>query len=372
MKRFIALTISVLALFLLCGTVRAEDDVGLIIDQLLGLYDFSGWNYDDGDVHVNARDMIESYLNASETTTFTLFDYVLQKIKDVFLSKLPLVLFLLAVSIISGMASSLIPDEKSALQKTVSFIACALGAISVSAVFLSLTRSALTALNRTVNFAECAAPLASILLIASGRTAAEAVFSPAMAFLTGTAAGVIRTVLIPVILGGFVFAVASAVGSKERAGKLLSLAKTVCKWVCGITTAVFTGALTIYGLGAKAHDSLTLKTAKYVADKAIPGLGGLISGTADTILECTTAVKTAAGTVIIVIAVVIVSRVLFDILATTLALRLSSALSGALCDSRLSGLFSDTADVMGFLFAAVCAVNVLLIITVGMLMCVLS
>lgn len=369
MKKTIILLLCAFALLFLHGTVKAEDDVSLILEQELGLFDFSGWDYSDTDVSINAKTMIENFLNSQdELNAGTLFDYIKGKVRALLLGKLPLVLFLTAVGIISGIFSSLVPDEKSGLNGMVNFLSCAVCAGAVCATFISVTGEAVAAINRTVTFSECAAPVMGVLLTASGRGATEAVFSPAMAFLTGTVCSILRRVLIPLITAGFIFAVMDALG-KSRGGKLLALAKSASKWVCGITTAVFTGALTIYGLGARAHDSLAVKTAKYVADKAIPGMGGLISGAADTVIECANSIKTASGAVFIIIAVVIVSGALFSIIASILALRISAAVTDTLTDSRISALFSNTADMLGILFAAAAAVNVMLIISVAMLTC---
>lgn len=368
------LVICFMALCLLCPVaVAAQEDTSIIIEQELDIFDFSAWNYSDESFELNARVMIENYINgANNINSRSISDFITAKFKQVITEKLPLVLLLLAIGVVSGLATAVTPDDKSEIRSVMSFVSSAMCVAVIAGVIMDLVRNAYTAANNMAAFAEGAMPAMSLIMIASGRHATEAVFSPTMAFLTGSATLLVKTFIIPIVTAGFVFSAVGALGCKNRTGKLLTLFKSAVKWTCGIVTTVFTGAVAIYGLGARAHDTLTMKTTKYVIDKSIPIAGNFIAGSADTVLECFSAIKTASGAVFMLAIVIIIIKPLFDILGTVIALRIAAALCEPVADESIPKLMSDTADVAKLLFAVVAVLSVLFIIAVGLCACIFN
>ena len=368
MKKRILLLLCAFLMLFGCAAAKAEDDTSLIIQQELGKYDFSSWDYRDDETSISARDVIEKLISGEESPkTAILSEIVFGRLKNAIAGRLPLMIFLLCACIISALCSALIPEKDSGLYRMTEFLTCGVCAAAVSVAVIDIIKTSSQTIDTVCTFSQGAAPVLSLLLTASGRTATEAVFSPVMSALCASYSQMVKKVLLPLILSGYVFAIISALAGKEHSGKVLSFIKSCIKWAFGIITVIFTGALTVYGMGARAHDSVALKTAKYIADKAIPGAGGIISGTADTVIECISSVKTAAGAAFIIILVIMVSKTLIYIIGTSLCFRLSAALSDTLCPSGVSGLLSGAADITGFLFAAVFVVIILLIITVGMI-----
>lgn len=366
MKRILVLIAVFVSLFFV-DEVRADDDVDLIIEQELSLYDFSEWDYKDEDFSFNASQMIESYvMGENEADANSITDYVVASVKSLLLGRLPLILLLLAGAISTGLCSALIPGEKSELREIVSFIACVMCISVIVGIICDIVSSALQTIDRVSSFADAAMPVLSLIMVASGRSATEAVFSPFMVFLTDSVVGIVKTVIMPLIIIGFVLAIAGGITGKSSIGKLLGLTKSAAKWICGIMTTLFIGILSISGIGASAHDTLTMKTTKYVVDKAVPVAGGILSGTADTILECFCAIRAAAGVVFVVIAVIMVAKTLLRILCTNIALKVAAAVCEPIADERIPKLIGDVADVTKYLFAAVAVTDAMFIVSVAL------
>ncbi|MBQ9949419.1 MAG: stage III sporulation protein AE [Clostridia bacterium] len=373
MRKLCVIIIAAFFVFCVPCVCFADEDVDLILKQELDVLDFSAWNYSDDEFNVNARNMIENYLSGdAKVNAQGITDYLIHRLKSTVLSKLPLMLMLIATGLLSGVYTSFIPEKKSGLREILGFVTVAMCSASILGAAVSVISSAADAITKTSDFAQSVLPIMSVIMIASGRKATEAVFSPVMAFLSGTGTLFLKNIIMPLIAAGFVLAFLNALGSKGRTSRLLGLAKSSIKWICGIFTAVFSGIVGIYGLGAKAHDTLMMKTTKYVLDKSVPFVGSFLSGAADTVLECFTAIKSASGVVVILILVLIALKPLFDILCTVLALRISAALCEPVADERLPKLMGDTADVAKFLFAAVALITVMFVIAVGLCACIFT
>ena len=373
MKKLIICCAFGLILFLVPCVCFADDDIDLIIEQELGLYDFSAWNYSDEDISFDARSLIKQKASGEDEFKIgSIADFVIQKVKNTLLGKLPMCIALIASAVMSGLCATLVPDDKSSLRELISFISCAMCISLITVMICDTVKGALASADRVCAFSEAAYPVIALLLVASGHGATEAVFSPAMAFLTNSVTAFIRAFVIPIIIAGFVLAIINSFAGKTQIGKLFSLSKSTVKWICGAVTSVFLGAVTIYGIGAKAHDSLVLKTTKYVIDKSVPFAGGLISGSADTVLECFTAIKVSSGVVFMIIAVIIVMQTLFDILGVIFALKITAAVCEPVSDERIPKLLGGVADIAKCLFGVIAIMDTMLIITVALCTCILN
>ena len=371
MKKLILIIVAVL--MFLPVTTYADDDISTIIGQELKLYDFSKWNYSDDNLNFDASKMVEEFSNGRfDTDTEGVFNFITNTIKKALLSKIPLILILVVCAGASGLCAALIPDEKSGLRDIVSFISVAMCIAVLINIICDVIVSANKSIDEISKFSQVAAPILSLIMVAAGRATTETVFSPAMAYLSGGVIMIIKSIVIPIVIAGFVLAFAVALTGKSKIGKLFSLSKSAAKWICGGITAIFLGAVTIYGLGARSYDNLLLKTTKYMIDKSLPIAGGLISGTADTIVECFGTIKVASGIVFMIIAVSIASKTLIDIIALIITLKISSAVCQPIADEKITRLISDVGDNSKYLLGAVAVVNTMLIITVGLCTCIFT
>ena len=53
--------------------------------------------------------------------------------------------------------------------------------------------------------------------------------------------------------------------------------------------------MAIQGLTGSTYDGVTLRTAKFAMDKFVPVVGGMFSGTMDTLIGCSLVVKNGVG-----------------------------------------------------------------------------
>ena len=95
---------------------------------------------------------------------------------------------------------------------------------------------------------------------------------------------IIEMLILPIILMGGVLAVISNMTERPQLGELYNLSKTASKWALGFIFTIYIGITVFTGISAASTGGLSARTAKFAIDKFVPVIGGMVSGTVDTVL----------------------------------------------------------------------------------------
>ncbi len=281
---------------------------------------------------------------------------------------LRLMLSLMAVALISGFVRALGDASVAGLNDVTGFVCHCFGVVIALTGFMTLAGVAREAILSTARFIELAFPTLLTLLTAARGIASAGIFQPAMTLLCGGIAVVLRDVVLPVILFGAVMAVLNNMTGRVQLGQLFKLSKTTAKWIIGFVFTLYFGITSLQGMTAASFDGVSVRTAKYALDKLIPIVGGVVSGTVDTVLGCAVLVKNAAGLAAIFIAFGLVLTPLVHIGAGIFSFRITAALCEPVADPRMPKMLGALADVLTYLFASAMALSIMFIITVGLMM----
>lgn len=147
------------------------------------------------------------------------------------------------------------------------------------------------------------------------------------------------------------------------------LIKSAVKWITGAVFTIYFGIVALQGLSMGGADSLALRAAKYTLDKSVPIVGGVASGTLETVIGSAVLIKNAVGAAAMLIVVGVALSPLLQIACAGFACKIVAALCAPLSgDGRITKLLGDLSDVYNNLFAAVTAVALMFIITAGLVM----
>lgn len=288
--------------------------------------------------------------------------------KSVLPDLLPLLLSLLAVAVLSGFLRAMSDAGMSGLNDIAGFV-CQCFAIGIALTgFLSLALLARESIAQTSAFIELAFPVLLTLLTATGGIASAGIFQPAMAMLCSGVSVALQGVVLPVILIGGVMGVLNNITGRVQLGQFFNLSKSAAKWMIGLLFTLYFGVTTLQGMTAASFDGVSIRTAKFALDKLVPIVGGMVSGTVDTVLGCAVLVKNAVGLTAILISFGIICVPLIRIAAGMLAFRLAAAVCEPIADPRLPKMLAALADVLTYLFAAAVSLSVMFMITVGLIM----
>mgnify|MGYP001512717161 CR=1 FL=1 len=250
------------------------------------------------------------------------------------------------------MVQSLSVGRETGVQDVAGFVCRCFALAAVLAASLSPVALVLSCMDSLSTFMQLALPVLMLLLTAIGGVASAGVFQPAMTALCGTVVGVMRAGVVPLAV---------------RMGETAGLLKRLAKWIIGAVSVLYVGTTAVRGMTAAAYDGVAIRTAKYAASSLVPMVGGMVSGTMDTMLGCALLVKNAAGLAAILLTVSVALLPLLRLAVQMLLLRLAGALSEPIAGAQLPAMYAAAADMFSFLFAATLSVALMFLITVALL-----
>ena len=162
-------------------------------------------------------------------------------------------------------------------------------ALAVSIVVRALVQAFVvgsTAIVEMTQLMQAMFPVLITLLTAVGGLASAGIFQPAMSMLTGFIVTMVHKFSLPAILVSGVLTVVQNLSDKIRISRMTQLVMKCATWLTGLVFVIFLGTMAIQGLTGSTYDGVTLRTAKFAMDKFVPVVGGMFSGTMDTLIGC--------------------------------------------------------------------------------------
>lgn len=379
MKRAVLLFALLLAL-LLPASAYAETDsktsVGDMIDSELEKIEVGDLEqvYDDLPDAVRSvfgerdfLDLVASLAKGEPVQAEGVFKNVFALLAEKLKGRLALVTALFALAALGGIAAELRKGLSGGAGEVAGLVCYAIAVIVAVYAFADAVATAKDAAYRAQRIMELGFPLLLTLLTAAGATASAGLFSPATALLTTGATMIFTKALLPAVLAMGVCAIVGNLSEQRPLDKLTGLLKSAVKWTLGILSTLYIGYLGVMGIAAKSADGLSVRAVRYAADKLIPMVGSLISGSVDTLLACSVLVKNALGAGAVLLMAGVLISPLVDILTLQFAFRIAAAIVEPVADPRLTKGISALADVLTYLFAILCAIGVMFALTVGLI-----
>ncbi len=382
MKRCVRLLL-LLAVFVLAvfipgfALAQMPGEVENELDLQMGQYDFSSWQQFFNDLSPEVKriwgedtveNLVGQYAEGEPDTDYdgkleTVFRAIIKELKE----SLGSISAVIGVALLSGVVGVLLENEHDkGIQEIASFLCYAMSVFIVAYLFMRLVGLANGAVSRLSEFSEASTPVLTTLLSAVGSIGASGMLRPLMMFLNTTVIKIFQTVILPVILAGGVFAIVGNLSDRPQLTRLFVFTKSLSKWAIGVVFTVYIAILAVQGMSVAAVDSISLKAVKYTLDKSLPIVGGAVSGTFDTVRGCTVLIKNAAGAAAACIAVGYALSPAVQIGGAALALKLAAALTEPISDGKIPKMLQCVAESCEYVFAAVVAVALMFIITVGL------
>ena len=275
---------------------------------------------------------------------------------------------LIGVALISAVAEILCGGREG-VGETVSILCFGMSAAAVSYALMRQVAVARAAIDALTAFMEIATPVLSFALAAVGSVTLSGAVQPMMAFLSTAIAGFFKSVILPLSVAGGAAVIIGGMTQRMGLAQLHKFIKSAVKWLTGAVFTIYFGIVALQGLSMGGADSLALRAAKYTLDKSVPIVGGVASGTLETVLGSAVLIKNAVGAAAMLTVVAVAFSPLLQIACAGLACKAIAALSAPLGgDGRIPKLLGDLSEVYNNLFAAVTAVALMFVITAGLVM----
>lgn len=365
MRQILIMT-AIAIVLMLPGAAFAEETISVPAVE----YDISGWQQIwqeiPGEVRelfkgMTPRQLIENYRMGAQD----ILDG--QALKNAFKNSLIQAMSgmgrIMAAVLVMGLADILVGGKEGVGEM---LIFC-MGGLCISlitvAVYDQFTQ-AMKAVDSMARVTEATSPVLMTLIAACGsaRTAAS---QPAAILLCNTVTNGFKTVLMPLIPVMCGFTAAGCITGHGQLKAMAGLIKSVLKWSMGLAFTVFLGSMSIRSINAAGLDRAGIKAIKYAFDKSIPVVGGMISGTYDSLLAGAVVLKNAAGTAAVLLLILTVLSPVLSMLSTIIVLRLTGTACALFSDSRISAMLDGAAESCTYMFAVSVTVALMNLITIS-------
>lgn len=285
-------------------------------------------------------------------------DKIMKTLFEKIISILPAFTCIAAVTLLSGIISSLRVGSTAHTSADMIFLityaAALLPLICILIECFTNTKACIEGMKTQM---QLVFPIMLTLIAASGGTSTVAVCKPTVAFFTGTIVNLISSIVLPITVTIIVLSMASNLSKELKISKFSAFFKSINKWIIGISISVFGLFLTLQGLTAATHDGIVRRAAKYAIGNGVPIVGGFLSGGFDLAIAGSVLIKNALGTLSIFLMISILFEPLVLLISVNVLLRFTAAITQPFGESRISDFLGETADNLhycsaGLLFTA--------------------
>lgn len=365
------ITFFIVIIVLLLTVVRAEENG--IIDEYVSIYSSE---LDDavasGNAAENIAELIPDFsvedIIRKSVSGKSLFDVreILNKLLELLFGEiqnvLKIMLYVMAISVMTAYLSAL-PEGRSKEVSDIAFYGCYIIAAGICTVsFLEIVSCGKSAINTLILVAKVIVPVVTACLVGSGAIISAAAFQPMLLTVIGAALFVIEKVFMPALMLFAALNTVNCLSDRFNIEKMVQFIGKVIKWGISVMLTIFVGCAGLQSLASSGADGISVKIAKYAASNLIPFVGGILSETVETVMNCSIVIKNAVGITGIIIMVGAMLLPIIKISASLIVLRITAALVQPVADNRIVKCISGIADAVGLVFAITVAVTIMFII----------
>ncbi|MDR3596781.1 stage III sporulation protein AE [Clostridium sp.] len=341
-------------------------------EQINVLYDYISKMKTDVELmdNLDPAEYIKTYIKEGKgNISFdTIFNAVLSLFFKEVRSVLKLVVSIVTIAIICSLLKNLQDAFSDESISQVAFYACYVLIIMVlSKSFIISISVAKDVINNISNFMSALLPILITMISLSGGITAATTLDPIVLGAVVFIPKVYSSVIIPMILMGFVLEFANNISTEYKITNLCKLFRQIVIWFQGIIVTAFIGLLTIRGITSTTIDAVTLKTAKFAVDNFIPIVGKAFSDAITSVAGYSLIIKNAISSIGLIVIILILLYPLIKLVLITLIYKLSAALVEPISDSRITKSIDAAGNSMVLIISCVLTVTLMFFILIGIM-----
>ena len=220
------------------------------------------------------------------------------------------------------------------------------------------------AIEKMVTFMQALMPVLLTLLAALGAFTTTAILHPFILFTLGVLSTLFNVVIFPLIYLEAVLNIVNNISDRFKVSRLAGLFKEGTMFLLGLIFTIFIGALSLQGVGGAVADGISLRTAKYLSDAFIPGVGGMFADVLEAVVGGSLLLKNAIGLVGLLAIGAIVLFPVLKILAIILIYKVCAALIQPIGESAIADTIQNMSNSLLLVFASVATVAVMFFLAI--------
>jgi len=307
--------------------------------------------------------------NASSGKELFSIKEILKKFLDIFFSEISLVsksmVCLLAISMLGSFLLELKNSSNSAEITTAGYLCIYLITVGILAsVFTELSYIVLESVKSLSLFVKGIFPVIIASLYASGCISSSTVLQPILAASTEVCVHLIEKLLVPVVMLSFSVCAVGSLSEKINADKFSAFLMKSVKWIMTVMLIIFIGVVGLQSIAASSVDGLSVKLTKFATSNLVPVVGGLLSESVETVMNCSIVIKNSVG-ICGILAVLYMSLMpVIKLWVNLVVLRFSAAVMQPISDVRIIKCIASTADLISLLLGILASTSVMFILII--------
>lgn len=229
----------------------------------------------------------------------------------------------------------------------------------VEILYLTLSDSqtffndSITALKSLYDFSTVLLPCLAGTSVLAGATISSGVKYTAAALFMNLLLNFSNTILIPLISAYLIFVVGYAVFNQKLLSVLANFIRWGCKTALTVSTIIFTAYINVAGLIGSAGDLFSVRITKTALQTALPVVGSILSGAADSIVAGATLVRNSVGVFGLLSVFVILLFPFSNLAVRYLVFQIIARLAELFPNRRFSDLLEGIAGAYGMLLGVI-------------------
>lgn len=211
-------------------------------------------------------------------------------------------------------------------------------------------------------FMKMIVPIVITSLVSCGALVSASVFEPVLITIVELAVSLIQGIMIPLVMIATGMNIVNNLSDRFKTQKLVKFMNQTIKWGLSIMLTVFVSVAGLQSIATGGADELTVKLSKFATSNLIPVVGGILSESVETVMNCSVLIKNSVGIFGIICLIVLAVLPLLKIAAILIIFRLTAAVCEPVSEPKIITCLTELANSISVLFSMLAAVTVMFII----------
>ncbi len=294
-----------------------------------------------------------------------IFDKGAELLADEVRNTLKILIFIPVIAVLTTYLTNMQETfEGKGATKAAFFVCYLIIAGLATAAFLEAVQSGREVIKNISVFMRILVPVSLVTLASSGALASATTFEMVFMAVIEITQWLIDKFFIPLILMTAAISLVNNLSENLNAEKLVQFMNKTTKWGIGIVMTLFVGIMGLQGVVTGSADGLTVKVTKFAAANLIPMVGGILSESVETLMNCSVVIKNSVGVLGIIFVILIAAIPILKVAASLIVFRLCAAVVQPISDKKIVKCISELADSVAGILALMVAVAVMFIIII--------
>jgi stage III sporulation protein AE len=279
-----------------------------------------------------------------------------------------LMIIIVVIAVVAALLHNLQKAFSNESLSNIAYFACySVLIIVVSKSFLVGLNLAKETILQMTDFMTALVPVLIMLVASVGGVTEAAVMNPVIIAGVNIAARLYVTIIIPLILIGFILQFVNNISEDYKISKLTKLINQWSIWVQGIIMTIFIGVLSIRGITSKTIDQVTVKTTKYMVDNFVPVVGKCLSDAISSVAGYSILLKNSLSALGLVLVIVIVAFPVIKLFIMAMLYKFTAAMIEPISDKRFVNCITTAGDSLILIMSCLVSVSVMFFVMISIL-----